>query len=318
MWLIFALLGTVFWGLASAYMWNNAKDKKFDNREDLVLQYKVEIIVALIVLVGFTVITSQSLFPVMTWQTWLILAIIWLVWFWWIFFLYKWFEKLNPAIVLIIAQLNIFIMYFANVKFFDSSEQLSLIKIIVAVIFFLVVSQFLLPWKTLSEEEKKKKFCLKSLVPDMHKLKIDKYALYPILTAISRAIFTFAFIYLNKTWTFNPSQSVLFTEWAVWVFAILALLLTRWKIKSFHNKLKTIKIKQLSPYILLWLFQIIWIVFFAYAYVKASANMVNVIRLFQIILTWVFARIIFKQKMTKRNIALMFIAFIILLVFVLV
>ncbi len=317
LWILLALLGTVFAGLASVWMDFVARDKTFDNNEDLVLQYKFEIISVLVILWIFSLIwlwlnPIQRNFKIL----W-ILILIWIIGFAWIYFLYKWFEKLNPAIVLIIAQLNIFIMYFANVQFFDSSEQLSLHKIFLALLFFIVSMQFLLPDKKIKKNARSdKKFDLNVLLPDLNNLKINKFALYPIFTALSWACFTFAFIYLTRNWTFTPVQSVFATETAVWFIAFLYLFLHKEKFISFTKKLKKTTLTQIKPYIVLGVFQIIWAIIFGYSYLYAPANMVNVIRLFQIILTAIFARILFKQKLSQRNIFLIILSFLILIAFV--
>ena len=58
-------------------------------------------------------------------------------------FLFKAFDYLCTGVALIIANLSVFLMYFANLSLFPGTESLSLVKIIVAVVFFVIIAQFL-------------------------------------------------------------------------------------------------------------------------------------------------------------------------------
>lgn len=57
--------------------------------------------------------------------------------------MFKAFDYLGTGVALIIANLSVFLMYFVNLRLFPGTESLSLAKIIVAVIFFIIIAQFL-------------------------------------------------------------------------------------------------------------------------------------------------------------------------------
>jgi hypothetical protein len=98
-------------------------------------------------------------------------------------------------------------MYFANIWLFDASESLPWLQIVLGVVFFLIVAQFL--WTR------------SSCVGNRHKSCINHKALLPIGTAICWTIFFVGNTWFVKTNTMTPIQSVFATESAVFVFALL-------------------------------------------------------------------------------------------------
>ncbi len=311
-WLLFAFIWTIFAWIASTLMDVVARSNagKMWQYKWLVLQYIAISSVALLMLLGAHVFFAIPLIPAsMSVQTIWMLLLIGCIGFWWIWCLFKWFEKLNPAIALVIAQLTVFIQYFINIRLFDASESLSTLKIILALIFFFCIWQFLF--------QKQKKQSTQSF-------SLNTYALYPLWTALCRSAFTIANTYFIKNDIFHPIQSLFFTETAVWIIALLVYAISYWYTKPSKTALSENKLfawlqqKDILTYVWIWLTQVVWFLFFYVAYTDTASNTVNIIRLFQIMFTWLFARILFKQKMNKKNILLMICAFCILLTFVLI
>jgi len=231
-----------------------------------------------------------------------------------ILFLWKGFEKMNGWIVLVIANLAAFLMYFVNIYLFDANEKLGILQVIFAILFFIVISQFLI-WKSFIRKTIKKLFEKKTDKKQKISKKswFNKAALYPMVTAFCWAIFGIWNTYFVKTGTLHPMQSVFFTEWTIFLISIFAFLRVY---KAKISALKKIKLKHLPIFGLSTIMLVGGNFMLYYAYLDTPANIVNVIRLFSIITTAVFARIVLKDKMNKRNIILMGIAFAVLLLFV--
>jgi hypothetical protein len=85
---------------------------------------------------------------------------------------------------MVIANLAVFFSYFANLYLFDKSENLPILQVILAILFFAIISQFLLAKSPSAKEIKINKQSIKKL--KTKKLKFNKYALYPIGTALCR------------------------------------------------------------------------------------------------------------------------------------
>ncbi len=311
--IILALIWVIFMGITSVTQKFLAE--KYEEYIALLIQYAWVLFFSLIFTFFITRYEGIALIPSISLINLWILILVWVVWFIGIRFLWKWFEKLNWWITLIIANLSVFLMYFLNILIFDTSEQLSLIKIIFGILFFIVVSQLLL-WKPilinlLKSLFKKDKSDLKLIIKDIW---INKAVLYPVITAICRALFFVWNTYFIKYGILHPIQSVLLTEWMVFIVAVLAFIfIYKWK---FWDIVKTTKKKHLWIYAL-WTFSLVlWSFLLYYAYLDTPANIVNVIRLFTIISTSILAWIFIKDKMSKRNIILMIIAFVILMWFI--
>jgi len=113
-------------------------------------------------------------------------------WYLWIFWLYKWFKYINTGVVLTIAFSFTFLSYFLNVYLFPNIETFSLWKMLLALIFFVTIG-FLILEKYLAG-----------------KIRINKYVLYPILTAVSWTIYFGIINYLVKKSILTPVQTVFY------------------------------------------------------------------------------------------------------------
>lgn len=58
--------------------------------------------------------------------------------------LFKAFDNLCAGVALVIANLATFLMYFLNIALYPGQEAFSIGKIIVAIVFFIIIAQFLL------------------------------------------------------------------------------------------------------------------------------------------------------------------------------
>lgn len=314
LWIILSLIGIVFLGVSSTAQKFVAE--KYENRLWLFVQYLWMIIFAFLFVLIITKTEWIPMRPVRDLQSLLILLWVWIFWFIWILFLRKWFEKTNSWIVLVIANISTFLMYFANLYLFDSSENLPVIQVILAILFFWVISQFLIGKPVIRKTIKTTAKWTKQLISKWAnpKISINKWALYPMVTAVCRAIFFVGNTYFVKNEILHPVQSVFFTEGIIFLIATIALIQAykKWTIKA----IKTIKLNHLRVYGISTLALVAGNFLMYYAYLDTAANIVNVIRLFSIVTTAIFARVILKDRMSKRNIVLMSIAFTILILFI--
>lgn len=304
LWIILSLIWSISLGIAGATQKFLAE--KYENHLALVIEYIGVVFFATLWLLIITHIDWTSIRPVRNIQNLLILLWVWIFGFIGILFLRKGFEKMSSWIVLVIANLAIFLMYFVNLYLFDGWENLPVIQIILAILFFIVIAQFLI-----DKPIHKKNLNIKKL--NIKKIKINTAAIYPIVTAICRAIFFIGNTYFVKNKILRPVQSEFFSEWTILIIAIIVFL---WKYKGKITIFKKVNPRHL-PIFALWTATIVTGNFLLYyGYLDTPANIVNVIRLFSIIVTALLARIFLKDKLSKRNMILMGIAFVILILFV--
>lgn len=300
LWIAAALLAVIFAGISSTAMKRIAN--VFDNNYAwLVWQYVSMIIFAAVYMVVISHLAWWDLFPHFSSTSLVVLASVWLAGFVWIALLFEAFDHLNAGICLIIANLAVFLMYFANISLFESSESLPWFQIALGVVFFVIVAQFL--WTQSSCSTKVWEPC------------INKKALLPLGTAVCWTIFFVGNTWFIKNAVMNPVQSVFFTETAVAVVAFV-----RYVVR-FGSRLSDLKqwLGWSSFGILALMgFCNVWANFlFYYGYLDNPANIINFIRLFAIIVTAIFSRIFFKDKLTQKQLYLMMVGFVVLVAFVL-
>ena len=112
-----------------------------------------------------------------------------------------------------IANTAVFFMFFANILIFAGSESLPWTQMLLGLIFFVIVAQFIL---TTDED---------------HHFKLNIKALLPVGTALCWATFFVANTWFIKTGVMTPVQTVLMTEGAVFVVALL------WYVVKFRDQL---------------------------------------------------------------------------------
>lgn len=312
--IILALIWIIFMWISSTAQKFVAE--KYENLLALVVQYTGMIIFAFIGVVIVSKIQNIPFRPARDPTSLMVLGATGIFGFLGIRCLRKGFEKMNGGIVLVIANLAVFLMYFVNIYLFDSNEKLWILQIIFAILFFLVISQFLVGTGFIKRKFKKLFKKTKELVtPGVPNPKVwfNKSALFPMVTAVCWAIFGIGNTYFVKNEVLHPIQSVLFTEGMIFLIAIIVFLFAY---KAQISKIKIIKIRHIPIFALSTLMLVAGNFLLYYAYLDTAANIVNVIRLFSIITTAIFARIVLKDKMSKRNLILMAVAFGLLLLFV--
>jgi drug/metabolite transporter (DMT)-like permease len=217
-----------------------------------------------------------------------------------IYFLFRAFDKIATGIALIVAYLSTFIMYFVNIRLIDSSEIISVEKIILAIAFFIVIS-----WLLFIKDKTNKK------------LKLNIWILFAIGTALCWSFYFSANTYFIKTNWMSPSQSLLLTEWWVAISAII-FYIYKYKLRS--------KIELVISYRARYLPWIIWVGSFLmasvlckyYGYKYLPSALVNVARLFSIAMTTFFCRWWYGEKLQKKEILFIMVAFILLVLFLMV
>ena len=294
--IIYALAGVVCLWIAMTAAKFVAK--KYDNFLWLFFQYVAMSFFAFL----FVVIVSQvqwwSIWPTWTLLSWSVLAAVWLFWFAGIYFLFRSFEKISGWIALTIANVTIFLQYFANLYLFDSNEALSRPKILLAIAFFLVVAKFMVNRSSGS-----------------FKRKLKKWSLRAVGTAICRWIFFVGNAFLIKNDFMTPVQTVFYTEFAIFLIAIVAYMVMY---KNDRSEVGKTRLRKLWPYAVIWAFNVGWQFLLYTSLVETPANVVNVIRLFGIVTTALFCRIFLNDRLSRFQIGLMAVAMIILIGFMVV
>lgn len=294
--IIAAIGGAIFSGAANTGMKHLSTSIK-NNDTALVGQYISIIFFALIISAAIARQQGTQILPALSTQAYIILCATGIIWFGAIRCLFKAFKKVNGGIGLIVANTAVFFMYFANIYIFGGAEKLPLPQIILAIIYFIIIAQFL--W-TGSTENKSKHT-------------INRHILYALGTALGWTVYFVANTRFVKTDTLTPIQSVLATETSV------ALVARAFYLISHRGKLADIRqsytSKQILPLIIVGL-GIVWGTFlFYYGYKDNPANVINFIRLLAIVAATIFGRVFLKDTLTRKQSILMIIAFIVLILF---
>lgn len=284
-WMIFKSL----WNVLSKYISVN-----FDIYKSLFYQYLFTSLYGLIFL-----LITQTPFLSFDLKIFWLFILIWFFWYLGIWSFFKALKHLNNAVVMVIAYTYVFMSYFLNIFLIWDIEKFSNFKLILSVIYFLIISLFLF------ERNEKKK------------IKINKYAIYALITSISWTIYNWINNFIIKNHIALPAQMIFYSEFLIFLLAFLYF--SVFIVKN-NIKLKTelkLTSKQLKSYLLVALFFFIWwfLTFNWYKYI--SWNIVNFINLFSVILVPIFTFIFLKEKLNSKQIATIFLAFIVLVLFIL-
>ncbi len=301
LWIIATIVSTLFGWTASMLMKKASKEYE-DNNIALILQYIAMASVALVLGGAYALWQWTAYIPTLDIKSWLIVIGIWIIWYIWIAFLFKAYDHLSGAVALIIANLATFIMYFLNLWLFPWQEAFGIGKFIVAVVFFGIIVQFLI---------EKKKRSLKQ-----HTF-FNTYSLYPLVTAICWSLFFVGNSYLIKTGTMNPIQVGMLTETMILIVVVVWYLIQHWR-KGRERFQWWCMGKQKWVFWWIWVFNVISAYLTYYGYQMIQANTVNVIRLFAIPFAALMCRLFLKDKLSKKQILLLIIAFIAMIAFLFV
>jgi drug/metabolite transporter (DMT)-like permease len=243
---------------------------------------------------------GTQILPALSGQALLILLATWVIGFAAILSLFKAFKKINGGVALIVANTAVFFMYFANISIFGGAEKLPLPQIILAIIYFIIIAQFLRTWSA----DKKWQHT------------VNRHILYALGTAVGWTVYFVANTWFVKTDTLTPIQSVLATEWSVAIVAWLYYIIKHRA--NFTDIKKSYSTKHIIPLIVIWL-GIVWGTFlFYYGYIDTPANIINFIRLLGIVAATIFGWIFLQDKLTKKQSVLMLAALAILIGFIFV
>lgn len=292
---IFPLL----WSLFAAI--NNTLRKKtvihVDTNLILVYQYVWIVIWSLGMWLIYAQYNNSNFLPSIDIMQWIFIISISIIGYIGIMFFVKALQHAAGGIVSLIANTSVFLMFLLNRYLFPQKESISIFKIILSIMFFMVVWMFLL--KEWHGDNAKSPI-------------INKYLLYPIWTSLCRAYFFVSNNYLIQYHILDPIQTVRVTEVWVMICATIYYFLKWWtvsKIKSYCKEWISTNI------ILLWLTSMLSWVFFYLWYQEISANIVNTIRLSTIILTAFFCRLLLWDKISTKQIVLLCIWMFILIIF---
>lgn len=205
-------------------------------------------------------------------------------------------QKLPVWIVVAIAYTFVIFNYFVNIYIFPDIESLSIEKLIIGFCLFVVVIFF-------------------SMEKDIEdkKIKLNKWVIYPIITIVCWVIYYSINNYIIKNEMLTPIQNAFYSDGMIFIFSILFLIFN--PIKDTVESFKSITLKQLFFYFL-FASSITWaILSMFYGYKYSSANIIHLLWMFGIIFTSIASYFIYKEKLTRLQIILIFVSFILLSLF---
>lgn len=290
-----ALLWVLFAGIANTAMKYIATDYK-NNYTALLLQYVSMAVFALLYVFTISTLQGTSVFPTLDMQSFLILVIVGVIGFIGIAFLFKAFDHLNAGVTMIVAQTSVFMMFFVNIWLFAGAEKLGLIQIILSLVFFVIIAQFL--W-TQSWDSK---------------FRLNWAIVYPLITAVCWTVFFVGNTWFVKNAIMTPVQSVFATESIILVVALI------WYLFVFRGSFRDVGLsfrkQHILPFVVIGLCNVGANFLFYYGYLDNPANIINFMRLFGIVVTAVLSWIFLRDILTKKQILLMVSAFVVLMLFI--
>lgn len=182
---------------------------------------------------------------------------------------------------------------------FNGTEFLPWYQIILAIVFFVVISQFILqersaPWNFFH---------------------LNRYALYPLGASFCGAFYVSSMAWFTKTEIMTPSQTMFVTESMLLFVSLLYYFL--WHRGNMGDLLKSFDTSYIAPLSLVGIGITINGYLWYYAYLDNPANVINFIGLFNVVFVAIFGRIFLGDKLSKKQIIIMTLALIVLAAFVL-
>ena len=137
---------------------------------------------------------------------------------------------------------------------------------------------------------------------------------YPLITAVCWTIFFVGNTWFVKNAIMTPVQSVFATESIIFIFALLGYALMHRR--DFKPVRASYSHKILVPFAIIGAGNIAAAFLYYYGYLDNPANIINFVRLFGVVTTTILAWIFLKDRLTRRQIILMSIAFVLLILFI--
>jgi drug/metabolite transporter (DMT)-like permease len=295
LWIIAAMFGALLQWTANAAMKHVASTIP-NSYIGLIWQYISMTIFAIIFVVVISLFNGTPILPSLDGQALLVLLLVWFFGYIGIYFLFKAFASISGGVALIIANISVFMMYFANLAIFEWSESLPFLQILLGILFFVVIAQFL------RHQSGSKKFAL------------DIKMLYPLVTAVCWTIFFVGNTWFVKNAIMTPVQSVFATESIILVFALLGYALMHKR--DFKPVRASYSHKIIVPFAIIGSANVASAFLYYYGYLDNPANIINFVRLFGVVTTTILAWIFLKDRLTQRQIVLMSVAFVLLVLFI--
>ncbi len=299
LWIVSVILSTIFWWTANMLM-KKASTSYADNYLALVFQYIAMASIALSFWAVRALYQGEPFLPMLSLVERVMVLWVWVIWYAGIALLFKAYDRLCGWVALVIANLATFIMYFMNLALYPWQESFSIGKIIVALLFFAIIAQFLLD---------------QGACPIDRKSIVNKAALYPLWTAVCWALYFVGNSYFIKSWMMSPIQSGMLTETMILVVAVIRYMIIRgWKTITAQQCMW----KNRLLFMWIWLLNIVSVYLTYYGYLTIQANTVNVIRLFSIPVASIMCWIFLKDQLTKKQTLLLVGAFVMMILFLFV
>lgn len=298
--IIWALIATFFVGI-SITLQKKESMHYTDRYIALIYQYAFVVFWSLIFIGIYIYQTKWSFLPTMSSTNRLLFVSMCIVGYIWANLIFTAYKHLQGGVVYVMGGIGVFLMYFINIRLFPGIETLSPLKIALAVLFFLVLVQFII---------KRQEWDLK----DHHF--INKYTIYVILAAICGAYYVTWNNFLLKTWAISPFHTLAFAELITLLIALgWYFVWHKWTVQWLK---KNITKRDAIIFMTIGLCGATSGALQYYAYQTNPANLINFIKMFSVITTSTLCRIFLNDKLTKKQICLIGCAVIVLIAFLLV
>lgn len=283
MWYLLAFLSVL------AMSGTNIVDKVISKTPDKSFSLIVRYAVSLLLLGGISSLFIQEIPSV-----YIILALMWV----WILnylvnvLMYKWLWQIHTWVFFIIGYLYLIFLFFVNIFLFWSDEILSIEKILFWIWFIISV------------------FSIIYLTGENHRVSWYSGYIFALLCAIGWTISFGISAYMIKVLHIHPVTVLFFEILGAFIFGIGAFFLQR----KNHTGRSYGKSDFLAP-ALAGLFLSTWLVLFLLAYRYLPANIVNIISLFDLVVTCFFGYFFLKEKLSKGVLWLGLLGFLLLIAF---
>lgn len=283
-WNILMSLGNVFWKMSSVNFWPY---------KALFIKYFLTSFLWIILL-----IYSWELFFVFNYSNVMYLLLLWLIGYLWMLSFLIAMKTNNAWIVTIVAYTYVFFSYYLNIYILWWQESFSYIKLFLWVVYFVLICFFV--FKRWNNKE----------------IKINYSILLPIVTAISWTGYYVLSNYLIKNNILTPLQNISYWEISTLIFAFVVFVSNtklnwKWFWDSIFCSFNNLKIYWAYAF---FIFTWVYMSFIWYKYI--SWNIVNFVSLSTVVLTSIFAWFILKERISRLEIVLILLSFLILIGFV--
>lgn len=291
---------SIIWGI-NALCTKRLSARFSDSSHALVYQYISIILFSLLLNGCYSIMMNTSFLPSLDRSQRGIIILLWGIGYLGIFTLYRAFHTISTGMALVIAYMSTILMYITNVILFGNGESLSLWWIVCGSIFVVILSLFLF-----SSQDKK--------TTSLTTTSSWSGIMFASITAICWTIYFSGNTYFIKSEWMYPMQSLLIGESSVALFALLNYII-RYRSRR-RSQLQQYNHIDVYRILLLWFSLAFSTALYYIGYQHISANIVNVIKLFSIVVGSLLTRKLLGDHLTKREFFLIIVGCIDLALFI--